>query len=153
LCELIQGAGEESVGLYRQISTVKHRQPVIAVNYNYDRPDSRIEHIRRGCDFLCDFVDLLNSVFSAHTLILVTFYVVMFIYESYFGVVGVMDINKGVTGTVSWVIVSFTETTLHTVAFTLLIYICSSTTCEVRRCAFLCFFPGEFRLSDLNLAQ
>jgi hypothetical protein len=29
LCELIQCAGEESVGLYRQISTVKHPQPLI----------------------------------------------------------------------------------------------------------------------------
>jgi len=32
LCELIQCAGEESVGLYRQISTVIHPQPLIELN-------------------------------------------------------------------------------------------------------------------------
>jgi hypothetical protein len=85
LCELFQCAGRESVGLYRQISTVEHTEPLIAVNYKSDRTNIRIEHIRRVCDFLCDFVDLLNSVYSAHTLILVTFYVVTFIYECYFG--------------------------------------------------------------------
>jgi len=73
LGELVQCAGEESVGLYRQISTVKHTLPLIEVNNKSDRPKIRIEHIRRGCDLLCDFVDLLNSVYSAHTLILVTF--------------------------------------------------------------------------------
>ena len=73
LCELIQCAVEESVGIYRQIYTVKPPQPLIKVNYKSDRPNSRIEHIRRGWYFLCDFVDLLNSVYSAHTLILVTF--------------------------------------------------------------------------------
>ena len=52
LCELVLCAGEESVGLYRQISTVRHRQPVIEVCNKSVRPKIRIEHIRRGCDFL-----------------------------------------------------------------------------------------------------
>ena len=134
LGELVHCAGEESVGLYRQISTVKHTLPLIEVNNKSDRPKIRIEHIRRGCDFLCDFVDLLNSVYSAHTLILVTFYFVIFIYESYFGVVGAMDVNRGVFGRVVWVWVTFTETACNVVGFTVLIYFCSSTTCEVRRC-------------------
>jgi hypothetical protein len=133
LCELIQCAGQESVGLYRQISTVKHPQALIKFNYKFDRPKIRIEHIRRGCEFLCDFVDLLNSVYSVHTLILVTFYIVIFIYESYFGFVGVMDVNRGIMGTVVWVWVTFTETAFNAVGFTVLIYFCSSTTCEVRR--------------------
>ena len=134
LCELIQCAGEESVGIYRQISTVKQPQPLIKVNYKFDRPKIRIEHIRRGWDFLCDFVDLLNSVYSAHTLILVTFYVVVFIYESYFGFVGVMDVNRGIFGTIVWLGVAFTETAVNAVGFTVLIYFCSSTSYEVRRC-------------------
>jgi len=130
LCELVQCAGQESVGLYRQISTVIHRLPLIELNNKCDRPKNRIEHIRRGCDF----VDLLNSVYSAHTLILVTFYVVIFIYESYFGFVGVMDVNRGVLGRVAWVRVTIIETAFNAVAFTVLIYFCSNTTCEVRRC-------------------
>ena len=76
----------------------------------------------------------MNSVYSAHTLILVTFYVVIFIYESYFGFVGVMDINRGIYGTVLWVRLTFTETAFNAAGFTVLIYFCSSTTCEVRRC-------------------
>ena len=133
-CEVIQCAGEESVGLYRQISTVKLPKPLISVNNKSDRPKSRIEHIRRGCDLLCDFVELLNSVYSAHTLILVTFYVVILIYDSYFGFVGVMDVNRGIFGTVVWVRVTCIETVTNAVGFTVLIYFCSSTACEVRRC-------------------
>jgi hypothetical protein len=134
LCVLVRCAGQESVGLYRQISTVKHPQPLIKFNYKFGGPKIRIEHIRRGCEFLCDFVDLLNSVYSAHTLILVTFYVVIFIYESYFGFVGVMDINRGIMGTDVWVWVTFSETAVNAVGFTALIFFCNSTTCEVRRC-------------------
>ena len=142
LGELVQCAGEESVGLYRQISTVKHTLPLIEVNNKSVRPKIRIEHIRRGCDFLCDFVVLLNSVYSAHTLILVTFYVVIFIYETYFGVVGAMDVNKGVFGSVVWVWVAFTETAFNVVGFTVLIYFWSSTTCEVRRHTYFVLLPG-----------
>jgi len=134
LCELIQCAGQESFGVHRQTSTVKHPQRLIAVSDKSDRPHIRIEHIRRGCDFLCDFVDLLNSVFSAHTLILVTFYVVMFIYESYFGFFGVMEVHRGITGTAARVRVTFIETVNNAVGFTVLLYFCSNTTCEVRRC-------------------
>ena len=85
LCELIQCTGEESAGLYRQISTVIHPQRLIEVNNKSDRPKIRIGHIRRGCDFLCDFVDLLNLnlLNSVHTLVLKTLYVVIFIYDSY----------------------------------------------------------------------
>jgi len=46
LCELIGCACEESVGLYRQISTVKHSQSLIAVNYNSDKSNSTIVHVR-----------------------------------------------------------------------------------------------------------
>jgi hypothetical protein len=45
LCELVQCAGQESVGLYRQISNVKHPQPLIKVNYKSDTSKTRIEHI------------------------------------------------------------------------------------------------------------
>jgi len=141
LCELVQCAGQESVGLYRQISTVIHPQPLIEVKNKSDKPEIRIEHIRRGCDFVCDFVDLLNSVYSAHTLILVTFYVVIFIYDSYFGFVGVMDVHRGIFGRVLWVRMTFIETAINAVGFTALIYFCSSTTCEVRRCPYFVVLP------------
>jgi hypothetical protein len=136
---LIQCAGEETVGIYRQIVTAKHQQQLVAVNYNSDRLKSRFERIRRGCDFLCDFVDLFNSVYSAHTLVLVTFYVVIFIYDSYYGFVGIMDVNKGVFGGVMWVKVTFTETAINVAGFMVLLYFCSSTTCEVRLCTNVLF--------------
>jgi len=139
LCEVIQCTGE--VGIYRQISTVKHPQRLITVSNKSDRPKIRIEHIWRDCDFLCDFVDLFNSVYSVHTLILVTFYVVIFIYDSYFGFVGVMDVNRGTFGRVFWVGVTFIETVNSSVAFTVLTYFCSSTTCEVRRCTYFVLLP------------
>jgi hypothetical protein len=134
LCELVQCAGQESFGLNRQISTVVHPQPLIEVNNKSDGPKIRMEYIRRGCDFLCDFVDLLNLVYSAHTLILVTFYVVIFIYESYFSFIGIMDVNRGMFGRAEWVRLTNIETVFNAVGFAALIYVCSSTTCEVRRC-------------------
>ena len=141
LCELIQCAGEESIALYRRISIVKLPLPVMQVNNKSHRPKIRLEHIRQGSDFLCDFVELLNSVYSAHTIILVTFYVVIFIYESYFGFVGVMDINRGIFGGVVWLRVTCIETVTNSVGFTVLIYFCSSTTCEVRRCTYFVLLP------------
>ena len=66
MCELIRCAGEESVGLYRQISTVRHPQPVIEVNYKCDRPMIRIEPLWLSCDFVPDFVEIFNSDFSVH---------------------------------------------------------------------------------------
>jgi hypothetical protein len=121
---------------------VKHTLSLIEVNNKSDRPKIRIEHTSGGCDFLCDFVDLLNSVYSAHTLILVTFYVVILIYETYFGVVGVMDVNRGAFGSVVLVWVAFTETAFNVVGFTILIYFCSSTSCEVRPCTYFVLLPG-----------
>jgi hypothetical protein len=120
---------------------VKFTQPLIRVNYKSDRPKFRIEHIKRCCDFLFDFIDPFNSVYSAHALILVTFYLVVFVYDSYFGFVGVMDVNRGYFGTVVWVMVTFTETALNAVGFTVLIFFCSSTTCEVRRCTCVVSLP------------
>jgi hypothetical protein len=139
LCELIQCAGEERVGIYRQIVTVKHQPQLITVNYNSDGPKSRLEHIRRGCDFLCDFVDLFNSVYSAHTLVLVKFYILIFIYNSYYGLIGIMNVNRGVFGSVMWVRVVFTETAINVAGFIVLLYFCSSTTCEVRLCTNVTF--------------
>jgi hypothetical protein len=81
LCELIQCAGQESVGLYRQISTVKHTQPLIAVNYNSDKSKSTIVYVKMCCGFVCDAVDLFSSIFPIHTLVLVTFYFIMQCYS------------------------------------------------------------------------
>ena len=85
LCDLIGCAGVESVGLYRQIASTECPQPLIKVNYNSDRPKGRIMHMRLGCDLLCDAVDRFNSVFSVHTLVLGPFCVIVFIYDTYWG--------------------------------------------------------------------
>jgi hypothetical protein len=152
LCELIQCTGEETVGIYRQIATVKHEQQLIAVHYNSDRPKSRLDCIRRGCDFLCDFVDSFNSVYSAHTLVLVIFYVVMFIYESYYGFVGIMDVNRGRFGSVFWIRVTCTEAAIHVVGFMVLLYFCSSTSYEVSRCTnVLLLIIVPFRNEEKNI--
>ena len=63
LCELIVCTGEESVGVYRQISTVKHPQPLIAVNYNCDKSKDRIMRERMCCGFVCDAFVFFNSEF------------------------------------------------------------------------------------------
>jgi hypothetical protein len=68
--------------------------------------------------------------------VLVTFYVVVFIYDSYYSIHGVMDVNTGVFGGVLWISVSVTETVIHVSGFMVLTYFCSSTTCEVRRWAY-----------------
>ena len=133
LCELIQCAGEDSVGLYRQVSTVEDPQPLIEVTYNCDKSKSRMVHIRLGCEFLSDFVDLFNSVYSLHTLVLVAFYVVIFIYDTYYNFVGVMNVNKVRFGSVMWIAMTCTETVFNALGFSVLIYFCSSTTYEVRR--------------------
>jgi hypothetical protein len=69
LCELIGGAGEESVGLYRQIFSVKQPQPLIAVNYKSDKSKNTIVHVRMCCGFVSDVVDAFNSVFSIDTIL------------------------------------------------------------------------------------
>jgi hypothetical protein len=66
---------------------------------------------------------------------------------------GAMDVNRGVFGRVVWVKVTFTETALNAVGFTVLMYFCCSTTCEVRRCTYFVLLPVHSRLSDLNLMQ
>jgi hypothetical protein len=58
----------------RQISAVKHPQPLIEVNYNSDKSYSTVVYIKMRYGFVCDAVDLFNSMFSIHTLVLVTFY-------------------------------------------------------------------------------
>jgi len=73
LYELTWCAGERSVGLYIQISTVQHAQPLIAVNYISDKWSSPKVHLRMICNFVCVAGDLFNSLFSFHTLVLVTF--------------------------------------------------------------------------------
>ena len=72
LCELIWCAGEESVGLYMQKSTVKHPQPLIAVNYKFDTSRSTTVHVNMGCGFVCYTVKRFICKFSNHTLILTT---------------------------------------------------------------------------------
>jgi glutamate formiminotransferase len=106
LCELIQCAGEESVGLYRQISTVKHPKPLIAVNLNSNKSKSKILHVKKCYDFDCDAVDLFNSVFSIHTLVLVTFILIIFTKCPYYGVVEMVNVNKCRFGSDMWIMVT-----------------------------------------------
>jgi hypothetical protein len=77
--------------------------------------------------------------------VFVTCYVVIFIYDSYYGLVCIMDVNRGIFGTVIWVRVTCTETAFNAAGFMVLIYFCSSTTCEIRCCTNVLFFTVPFR--------
>ena len=129
-CELIGCAGEESLGFYRQLSTVKHPQMLIALNYNSDKSSNTIVHVRMWCGFVCDAVDLFNSMFSIHTLVLVTFYS-HYIY--------LWHINKACFVSVMGIMVTCTETVVNAAGFTVPIYVCSCTTAgkALYNCAFL----------------
>ena len=85
-------------------------------------------HVRVRSGFVCDAVDLFNSVFSVHTLVIVTFYFLIFMYDSYYGVVEMMNVNAGRFGSVMWIMVTCTETIVNAAGFTVLIYVCSCTT-------------------------
>jgi len=52
-----------------------------------------------------------------------------------------MDVNRVIFGRVVWVRLAFIETVINDVGFTVLIYFCSSTTCEVRRCTHFVLLP------------
>jgi hypothetical protein len=133
---------------------VKHPQPLIKFNYNSDRPKFRIEHIRRVWDFLCDFVDILNSVYSVHTLILVTFYIVIFIYEGYFGFVAEMGVKSDVFGRIVWVRVTCIETAINAVSFTVLMYaLLQQYDLSVNALYVFVLLTVVSWLSDLNLTQ
>jgi hypothetical protein len=82
LCDLIECADEESLGLYIQTSVVKNTQPLIDVNFKSDKWKGRIVHIGVDFDFVCDFEDLFNSVYLVYTLVLGAFYVVIFICDA-----------------------------------------------------------------------
>jgi hypothetical protein len=95
LCERIVCAGEESVGLYGQICTVKHPPCLIWVNLNSDKSNNTIVYVRVCCGYVYDAVDLISSVFSIHTLVLMIFILIIFIFDNCYGVVEVIDVNKG----------------------------------------------------------
>ena len=48
--------------------------------------------------FICDAVDLSNSVFSVHTLVIVTFCFLIFIYNICCDVVKIVNVNKSRLG-------------------------------------------------------
>ena len=89
---------EESAGIYRQIPTAKHPQPLIVVNYNCFKSESTIVHVRIICGFVCDAVDLFNSEFSNHRLSCGVFYFIyiyIYIYIYIQGVTGERDKTSG----------------------------------------------------------
>jgi hypothetical protein len=113
--------------------TVKHPQQLNEFNHNSDKSKSTIVHVNMGCGFVCDGVDLFNSVFSIHTLVLVTFYSHLFVYDTYYGVVDMMNVNNGRFVSVMWIMVTCTETIVNDAGCTVQIYVCSCTTVQVRR--------------------
>jgi hypothetical protein len=112
---------------------VKHTQPLFEVNENSDKSNSTKVHVRMICDCVCDAGDLFNSVFSIHTLVLVSFILILFINATYYGVVEVLNVNKGRFVSVMWIMVTCTETAVNAAGFTVLIYVCSCTSVQVRR--------------------
>jgi len=89
--------------------------------------------MRLGCDFLCDAVDRFNSVLSVHTLDLVAFYVLVFIYDTYCAFVGMTNVNNSLSGNCVWLLVTPTQIVINAAAFTMLICLCSCTPFQVRR--------------------
>jgi hypothetical protein len=83
--------------------------------------------------YVYDAVDLFNSVFSVHTPVTDSFYFLIFIYDTYYGVVDMMNVNKGRFVSVMWIMVTCTETIVNAAGFTVQIYVCSCTTVQVRR--------------------
>ena len=66
----------------------------LKVKYIGDSPKCRIERLWLDGDFFCHFVEIFNSDFSIHTLVLVIFYVVTFVYDIYCGVAGIKNVKK-----------------------------------------------------------
>jgi hypothetical protein len=46
------------------------------------------------------------------------FYVVMFVYDTYCGIVGIMNVNKGYFGSGMWIMLTLCETIFNAVLFT-----------------------------------
>jgi hypothetical protein len=132
LCDLIEREGEESVGIYRQLSSTEHPQQLIKVNYISDRPKISILHMRFGCDFLCDAVDHFNPAFPVHTLVLVVFYITVFIFDTYCGFVGMTNVNNSLFENYVWIFLTSTQTVINTADFAVLICLCSCTSFQVR---------------------
>jgi hypothetical protein len=84
---------------------VKQPHPLITVNHNSDKSNNTIVQVRMCCCVVCDAIDLINSVFSIHTHVLVTF-ILIFICDTYYAFVEIMNVNKGCFVSVMWVIVT-----------------------------------------------
>jgi hypothetical protein len=112
---------------------VEHPESLTEFNHISDGSNSTIVHLRMCSGFICDAVDLFNSVFSVHTLVTDSFYFLIFIYDTYYGVVDMMNVNNGRFGSVMWIMLTCTETVVNGAGCTVLIYVCSCTTVQVRR--------------------
>jgi hypothetical protein len=65
-------------------------------------------HVRMRCCFVCDAVDFFNSEFSNHKLLLATYYctiLIIYISDTYYGVVKMLNVNKGRFVSVMWIII------------------------------------------------
>jgi hypothetical protein len=83
---------------------VRHPQQLIEDNYISNGSNSRILHMRRGCDFVCEFVEIFYSVFSSHTPVLVMFYFVTFVCDTCYGIAGIMNVTNRQIGGVMWIL-------------------------------------------------
>ena len=89
--------------------------------------------------FFTDAVDLFNSIFSIHTFVFCDVYFLIIISDTNYTVVEIMNVNKGRFESVMCIIVTCTETVVNAAGFTVLIYVCSCSTVQVRRCAVVLF--------------
>ena len=58
---------------------------------------------------------------------------------AYFGIVEIMNVNKGRFVSVMLIIVTCTETIANVAGFTVLIYVCSCSTVQVKRYTYVLF--------------
>jgi hypothetical protein len=81
----------------------------------------------------CDFVDRINSVLSFHTLTLVLFYCILFVYDTCCTIADSMNVNNRHVGGLMWIILIYARAVFNVVLFTVSTQFCNSATCEVRR--------------------
>jgi hypothetical protein len=77
------------------------------------------------------FVEIISSVFSSHTFVLVMFYFFTFVYDTFYGIAGIMDVKKRKIGDLVWILLIFAAIVLNGVLCAVLTQSCSSANCGV----------------------
>jgi hypothetical protein len=72
-------------------------------------------HMRVGCDFVCEIVEIFNIFLFLLLTFFGVFYFVTFVCDTCRGIAGIMNVKKRQIGGVMWILLIFTGTVLHAV--------------------------------------